>query len=91
MNTSIHPGPSGPLTEAWLQLTAMITTILARSKTRRRQRVGRELLAQLGDRLRQDIGLDDSSPTPAELLERFYRLRQAPPREHELRFRPWSR
>lgn len=46
-------------------------------------------LENLTDRLRQDIGLADSSPTAAELIKRFHLSQRPLPREHEKRFKLW--
>jgi hypothetical protein len=69
---------------------AAIRGIAHRYRAARQQRAASAQLANLTDRLRQDIGLADSSPIPADLLERFYRSRQTPPREHESRFKLWT-
>lgn len=61
-----------------------------RVQYRRRRSAAGNHLDSLSDRLRQDIGLSDSSPSPAELLERFNRMHAAYPREHAIRLRPWS-
>lgn len=60
-----------------------------RFRAARKQRAASARLANLTDRLRQDIGLADSSPSAAELIERFHRSRKPLPRAHESRFKLW--
>jgi uncharacterized protein YjiS (DUF1127 family) len=78
---------------ALARLVRVINLQLHRDRSRQRHRrySAANHLDSLSDRLRQDIGLSDSSPTPAELLERFHRMHAAYPREHAIRLRPWIR
>jgi hypothetical protein len=64
--------------------------IARRLRSSRKRRAASAQLANLTDRLRQDIGLDDSSPSAAELIKRFHLSCQPPPREHASRFKLWT-
>jgi hypothetical protein len=73
------------LRAAWRWLHAV-----KRQPTARHRRSGRAHLEQLDERLRHDIGLSDSRPTPAEMLQRLQQSHELLAREHEIRLKPWS-
>jgi len=86
IETRRRPGPFdilGPVARGFRE-------IARRLQTARRRKAARGQLANLTDRLRQDIGLADSSPSAQELLERFYRSQWPLPREHESRLKLWT-
>ena len=70
-------------------IAAALRTLSHRLRTARQRRTAGAQLEKLPDRLRQDIGLADSSPSAAELQKRFQFSRQTLPREHESRFKLW--
>ena len=95
MTTAIFPRQGFSLRarpHAVSRLLRVIASRLSHGRERRRRRhigAGNQL-DLLSDRLRQDIGLSDSSPSPAELLQRFHRMHAACPREHEFRLKAWT-
>lgn len=96
MTTAIYPrnnfslqAPRSALITA-LRAVRVCLQVMRRQPAARRRYRDQGRLEQLDARLRHDIGLSDSCPTPAELLQRFHRLHQPCPREHELRLKPWS-
>lgn len=96
MTTAIIPRSRGLAQELGRTL-ACIARAAAHRPGRRPQRPARprrrhdsaNLDTRLNDRLRHDIGLTDSRPTPAERLERFHQSHRCFAREHEIRLKIW--
>jgi len=81
----LPPAGLGPL------IAAALRAIPRGLQAARRRRAAAALLENLPDRLRQDIGLVDSSPSASELIKRFHLSRQPLSREHENRHKLWLR
>jgi uncharacterized protein YjiS (DUF1127 family) len=79
-----------PLFTIGSTIAAAMRTVAEQLRAARRQRSAAAQLEILSDRLRQDIGLTDSSPTAGELIKRFHRAHRPLPREHEQRIKLWS-
>ena len=89
MTTAIASRRRLPLAGIGPFITAVLRIISHRIRAARRRRATAARLENLTERLRQDIGLADSSPSAAELIERFHLSRRPLPREHESRFKLW--
>jgi hypothetical protein len=89
MSTAIASRRRLPLAGIGPFIIAAARAISKRIRAARRRREAAAQLENLPDRLRQDIGLADSSPSAAELIKRFHLARRPLPREHENRFKLW--